>query len=139
MSMGPLDLSRPCETRAVVGSQRFLQRLWRLVIDEQAGDVAGSEEPADLPTRNAPHRAIDGVSRHMTAMHFNTAIAKLIELVNHLTKLDRAPREAIEPLLLMVAPLAPHLAEELWSQLRSEEHTSELQSRGHLVSRLLLE
>src|SRR5690625_6258390 len=139
MSMGPLDLSRPWETRAVVGSQRFLQRLWRLVIDEQTGEVAVSEEPADLPTRQATHRAIDGVSRDMTAMHFNTAIAKLIELVNHLTKLDRAPREAIEPLLLMVAPLAPHLAEELWSQLRSEEHTSELQSRGHLVSRLLLE
>ena len=124
MSMGPLDLSRPWETRAVVGSQRFLQRLWRLVIDEQTGEVAVSEEPADLPTRQATHRAIDGVSRDMTAMHFNTAIAKLIELVNHLTKLDRAPREAIEPLLLMVAPLAPHLAEELWSQLGHEQSLS---------------
>src|SRR5699024_2540632 len=58
------------------------------------------------------------------AMHFNTAIAKLIELVNDLTRLDRARREAIEPLLLMVAPLAPHLAEELWSHLAHEQSLS---------------
>ena len=124
MSMGPLDLSRPWETRAVVGSQRFLQRLWRLVVDEVSGEVTVSEEPADLPTQQATHRAIDGVSREMAAMHFNTAIAKLIELVNHLTKLDRVPREAVEPLVLMVAPLAPHLAEELWSRLGHEQSLS---------------
>ena len=121
MSMGPLDLSRPWETRAVVGSQRFLQRLWRLVIDEETGTLTVSDEPADLPTRQAVHRTIDGVRRDMDRMQFNTAIAKLIELVNHLTKqltsTGSVPREAVEPLVLMVSPLAPHLAEELWVRL----------------------
>ena len=120
MSMGPLDLSRPWETRAVVGSQRFLQRLWRLVVDEESGELVVSDEPADLATQQATHRAIDGVSRDMAQMHFNTAIAKLIELVNHLTKAGATPREAIEPLVLMVSPLAPHMAEELWSRLGHE-------------------
>ena len=124
MSMGPLDLSRPWETRAVVGSQRFLQRLWRLVVDEESGDLTVSDEPADLATQQATHRAIDGVSRDMAQMHFNTAIAKLIELVNHLTKVGAAPREAVEPLVLMVSPLAPHLAEELWSRLGHDESIS---------------
>ena len=121
MSMGPLDLSRPWETRAVVGSQRFLQRLWRLVVDEETGRLSVSDEPADLPTKQAVHRAIDGVGRDMERMQFNTAVAKLIELVNHLTKQLTAtgsvPREAVEPLVLMVSPLAPHLAEELWVRL----------------------
>jgi len=121
MSMGPLDLSRPWETRAVVGSQRFLQRLWRLVVDEESGRLTLADEPADRATQQAVHRAIDGVSRDMERMQFNTAIAKLIELVNHLTKQLTAtgstPREAVEPLVLMVAPLAPHLAEELWARL----------------------
>ncbi|WP_422117228.1 leucine--tRNA ligase [Brachybacterium sp. UNK5269] len=121
MSMGPLDLSRPWETRAVVGSQRFLQRLWRLVVDEESGQLTVSDQPADRATLQVVHRTIDGVSRDMAQMHFNTAVAKLIELVNHLTKLltahGSAPREAVEPLVLMVSPLAPHLAEELWSRL----------------------
>ena len=121
MSMGPLELSRPWETRAVVGSQRFLQRLWRLVVDEETGALTVTDQSADLPTRQATHRAIDGVGRDMDRMQFNTAIAKLIELVNHLTKqltaTGTAPREAVEPLVLMVSPLAPHLAEELWTRL----------------------
>ena len=124
MSMGPLDVSRPWETRAVVGSQRFLQRLWRLAVDEETGDMVVSDAPADLATQQATHRAIDGVSRDMSQMHFNTAIAKLIELVNHLTKVGTAPREAVEPLVLMVAPLAPHLAEELWSRLGHDDSIS---------------
>ncbi|MDO5662291.1 MAG: leucine--tRNA ligase [Brachybacterium sp.] len=125
MSMGPLELSRPWETRAVVGSQRFLQRLWRLVIDEESGAVITRDEPADEATARAVHRTIDGVTRDMAQMGFNTAIAKLIELVNHLTKTAAssggAPREAVEPLVLMLAPFAPHIAEELWHRLGHEE------------------
>jgi leucyl-tRNA synthetase len=63
------------------------------------------------------HRAIADVRVEMEHMRSNTAIAKLIALNNHLTGLDRVPREAIEPLILMVAPIAPHIAEELWSRL----------------------
>ncbi len=118
MSMGPLDVSRPWETRAVVGSHRFLQRVWRNLVDEQTGAPTVVDVPATEQTRRALHRAIDGVRRDMEALRFNTATAKLIELNNHVTGLRAAvPREVAEPLVLMVAPLAPHLAEELWSRL----------------------
>ncbi|GMA39249.1 leucine--tRNA ligase [Mobilicoccus caccae] len=121
MSMGPLELSKPWETRAVVGSQRFLQRLWRNVVDEETGQVHVGDAQLDDATLGLLHRTIDGVRRDYTNLRFNTAIAKLIELNNHLTKMAEPPRDAIEPLVLMVAPVAPHLAEELWSRLGHEE------------------
>ena len=117
MSMGPLDQSRPWETRAVVGSQRFLQRVWRLVVDEETGGVRVSDDAVDHATLKVLHRTIDGVGADMDALRLNTAIAKLIELTNHLTKADVTARAALEPLVLMLAPLAPHLAEELWARL----------------------
>jgi len=121
MSMGPLDLSRPWETRAVVGSQRFLQRLWRNVVDEETGEVTVTDDEPDLETLRVLHRTIDEVTTEMEAMRFNTAIARLIVLNNHLTSLDRVPRAVAEPLVLMVAPFAPHIAEELWSRLGHEK------------------
>jgi leucyl-tRNA synthetase len=120
MSMGPLELGRPWETRAVVGSQRFLQRLWRNVIDESTGSVVVSGEAPDAATLTAMHRTIAGVREDYEHLRFNTAIAKLIELNNVLTKLDAAPRAVVEALVLMVAPVAPHIAEELWQRLGHE-------------------
>ncbi|MCA5893755.1 leucine--tRNA ligase [Isoptericola sp. NEAU-Y5] len=117
MSMGPLDLSRPWETRAVVGSQRFLQRLWRNVVDEETGEVTVTDDAPDAATLRAMHRAVADVRVEMEHMRPNTAIAKLITYNNHLTGLDRVPRSAVEPLVLMVAPIAPHIAEELWHRL----------------------
>jgi leucyl-tRNA synthetase len=116
MSMGPLDVSRPWETRAVIGSYRFLQRLWRLVVDEQTGDVRAVDEPTDDTTRRLMHRVIDGVHTDLEALRFNTAIAKLIELTNRVTQVAPA-REVVEPLVMMTSPFAPHLAEELWRRL----------------------
>ncbi|GIE37069.1 leucine--tRNA ligase [Actinoplanes italicus] len=120
MAMGPLDVSRPWETRAVVGSQRFLQRAWRLVVDEETGAVRVSDEPLDPKTRKVLHRIIAGVREDMEELRFNTAIAKLIELTNTLTPLGTVSREAIEPLVLMTSPFAPHMAEELWAKLGHE-------------------
>jgi leucyl-tRNA synthetase len=117
MSMGPLDLSRPWETRAVVGSLRFLQRLWRNVIDEQTGGCRVVDGPADDASRRALHHTIEGVRHDYTGLRFNTAIAKLIELNNLVTRLPEVPRELVEPMVLMVAPVAPHLAEEMWQRL----------------------
>ncbi len=117
MGMGPLDQSKPWETRAVVGSQRFLQRLWRNVVDEVTGDLRVVEAPIDAATERALHKTIDAVTRDYEGLSFNTAIARLTEYNNVLTKLDAVPRAAIEPMLLMVAPLTPHIAEELWSRL----------------------
>ena len=120
MSMGPLDMSRPWETRAVVGSQRFLQRVWRLVVDEETGEVVVGDTEPELALIRALHRTIDGVHADMEGLRSNTAIAKLIELTNLVTKAGTHPRSVIEPLVLMLAPFAPHLAEELWSRLGHE-------------------
>ncbi|WP_229051430.1 leucine--tRNA ligase [Aeromicrobium sp. Leaf350] len=120
MSMGPLDVSRPWETRAVVGSQRFLQRVWRLVVDEETGESVVTDAELDAATLRVLHRTIEGVAADMDGLRFNTAIAKLIELTNHLTKAEVTARAAIEPLALMLAPLAPHLAEEIWARLGHE-------------------
>jgi leucyl-tRNA synthetase len=149
MSMGPLEASRPWATKDVVGAHRFLQRLWRLVVDETTGRTRVSGAPASLDTESLDidtlrllHRTIAGVSDDYAALRNNTAAAKLIEYTNHLTKRAGAtppqpdgaggtpagetsvaaatqstPRNAVEPLVLMVAPLAPHLAEELWRRL----------------------
>lgn len=117
MSMGPLELSRPWDTRAVVGAQRYLQRLWRNVLSEDTGEVHVSDEPASLETLRVLHRAIADATEEYEAMRINTAIARLIVLNNHLTGLDEVPREAAEALVLMTAPVAPHIAEELWAKL----------------------
>ncbi|WKV16509.1 leucine--tRNA ligase [Janibacter limosus] len=117
MSLGPLEQSKPWETRAVVGSQRFLQRLWRNVVDEESGEVDVVDTALDTDTERLLHQTIAAVTRDYGSLGFNTAIARLIELNNALTKLGDVPRAAVEPLVLMVAPIAPHLAEELWSRL----------------------
>ena len=120
MSMGPLELSKPWETRAVVGSARFLQRLWRNVVDEITGECRGVElaetdlEPA---LRTLLHKTIAGVREDYAGLRFNTAIAKLIELNNAVTKLPAPPRSLVEPLVQMVAPVAPHIADELWERM----------------------
>ncbi|MFE4832020.1 leucine--tRNA ligase [Streptomyces sp. NPDC056672] len=118
MAMGPLDVSRPWDTRAVVGQYRLLQRLWRNVVDETTGEVTVVDAEPDEETLRALHKAIDGVTQDMTALRFNTAIAKITELNNQLTKAARpVPRSVAERLVLLIAPLAPHVAEELWHRL----------------------
>ena len=121
MSMGPLDASRPWETRAMVGSHRFLQRVWRNIVDEETGASRVTDEPADETTRRLLHRTIKRVSTDMDGLQFNTAIARLIELNNHVVKSGTTPREVAEPLVLMLAPLAPHVAEELWTWLGHDD------------------
>ena len=122
MGMGPMDMSRPWQTRDVVGSQRYLQRLWRLVVLESTGTTIVSDAEPDLETQRLLHRTIDGVRADYAAMGYNTAIAKLIVLTNHLTKSAApVPRSVAEALVLMTAPLAPHIAEEMWARLGHPE------------------
>ncbi|RNG22525.1 leucine--tRNA ligase [Streptomyces botrytidirepellens] len=117
MAMGPLDVSRPWDTRAVVGQYRLLQRLWRNVVDEATGEVTVVDAEPDEDTLRALHKAIDGVRQDMVGLRFNTAIAKITELNNHVTKVREVPRSIAERLVLLIAPLAPHIAEELWRKL----------------------
>jgi leucyl-tRNA synthetase len=121
MATGPLDASRPWETRDVVGMYRVLQRLWRNVVSEDTGAVVVADAPADAVTVQLLHRTIDVVRTEVEGLRFNTAIAKLIELNNHLTKAG-APiaRDVAEALVLMVSPFAPHIGEELWARLGHE-------------------
>ncbi|MFF3750290.1 leucine--tRNA ligase [Streptomyces sp. NPDC002018] len=118
MAMGPLDVSRPWDTRAVVGQYRLLQRLWRNVVDETTGEVTVVDAEPDEATLRALHKAVDGVTQDMTTLRFNTAIAKITELNNQLTRVGGpVPRSVAERLVLLIAPLAPHIAEELWHRL----------------------
>jgi leucyl-tRNA synthetase len=125
MSTGPLDQSRPWETKAVVGSQRLLQRIWRVVVDEETGAVRAGDVEPDEATSRALHRTIEAVRDGMTTLRFNIAIARITELTNHLTSAcppgTPVPRTVAEALVLLVAPLAPHLGEELWARLGHED------------------
>ncbi|HET9876754.1 MAG TPA: leucine--tRNA ligase, partial [Mycobacterium sp.] len=99
MSMGPLETSRPWATKDVVGAHRFLQRAWRLIVDEHTGDSRVIDRELDLDTLRILHRTIAGVAEDYAALRNNTAVAKLIEYTNHLTKeyRDATPRSAVEP------------------------------------------
>ena len=125
MSMGPLDASRPWATKDVVGLQRFLQRVWRNLVNENTGELQVTSETPDEVTLKAVHKAIAGVSEDYTTLRLNTAVAKLIELNNHVTKVygghGGTPRQVAEPLVLLLAPVCPHVAEELWERLGHEE------------------
>ena len=118
MSMGPIDQDRPWETRSVVGSHRLLQRVWRNLVDEATGDVHVADVTPDDALLRLLHRTIDGVRRDMDALRFNTAIAKVTELNNELTKqAGPTPRVVADAIVRMLSPLVPHVAEELWALL----------------------
>lgn len=119
MAMGPLDTSRPWATKDVVGAQRFLQRTWRLVVDEESGAIRLNDAALTDEDNKQLHRTIAGVRDDYDNLRMNTVVAKLIEYVNYVTKTypDGAPRAAVEPLVLMLAPVAPHIAEELHQRL----------------------
>jgi leucyl-tRNA synthetase len=121
MATGPLEADRPWHTGDIVGVHRFLQRLWRSMISEQTGQVRVSDRALDDETLRRLHQAIMVVRRDFGALRFNTAIARLMELTSRAARITAAdgalPRALAEPLVLMVAPLAPHIAEELWRHL----------------------
>jgi leucyl-tRNA synthetase len=117
---GPLDQSRPWDTTAVVGMYRLLQRIWRLFVDEDGGTPRVSDDVPSDDTLRQLHRTTAAVREGMESLRFNTSIARITELTNHLTATypdGGVPRSVAEPLALLLAPLAPHIAEELWARL----------------------
>ncbi|MCA9287245.1 MAG: leucine--tRNA ligase, partial [Phycisphaerales bacterium] len=127
MYMGPLEMSKPWNTRDIVGLHRFLQRAWRLGVSEQSGEVLTARE-ADPTLEKLLHRTINKVAGDIEKLSFNTAIAALIEFVNIAgkgeaqTKGDSQPagtltRDQLSRLALCLAPFVPHMAEELWHRL----------------------
>jgi leucyl-tRNA synthetase len=121
MFMGPLEAVKPWSMRGVEGVYRFLSRVWRLYIGERDTQVVLSASVQDVaPDRDTLrklHQTIQKVTEDLDGMRFNTAIAAMMELSNHLTKLPVKPRSALEPFVLLLSPFAPHLAEELWRTL----------------------
>lgn len=120
MFMGPLERDKPWSTGAIEGVYRFLQRSWRLFFDDQGqpvfGDVAVDEETTKLL-----HQTIQKVTEDIEALRFNTAISQLMVFVNHLTKYPRKPQAVLKPFVQLLNPFAPHLAQELWSEVLREK------------------
>jgi leucyl-tRNA synthetase len=118
MFMGPLDAAKPWQTAGVIGVRRFLDRTWRIVCSENDTlQPAIQDVPAPSDLLRLRHKTVDAITRDIEALSFNTAIARLMELANALTVAVIRPRGIVETLVLLLAPFAPHIAEELWSKL----------------------
>ena len=119
MFMGPLEAMKPWNMQGVEGVYRFLFKLWRAVIDQDTGglDAAVQEIDADEATRRLLHQTIKKVGDDVETFNFNTAISAMMIFVNHLSRQTERSKAAIEKLVLILAPFAPHIAEELWEKL----------------------
>ena len=116
MFMGPLEATKPWSTKGVEGVSRFLDRVWRLVTDEEGRTTVTDDKPSPESTR-VLHQTIQKVTEDLEGLRFNTAIAQMMVFTNEVTPLARRPRALIEPFVLILSPFAPHLAEELWQRL----------------------
>jgi leucyl-tRNA synthetase len=125
MAMGPFDMDRPWNTEGLAGSYRFLQRVWRNLVDEGTGELRVADVPVEADLERVLHRTIDVVGRDIDGLRFNTAIARLMEFNNALTTVVRAtgrcPAPVADVLVRLIAPLAPHITEELWHRLGHDE------------------
>jgi leucyl-tRNA synthetase len=125
MFMGPLEASKPWSMSGVNGVRGFLDRVWRMIIDERAEERVLNEsvvsvEPNEEQLR-VLHKTIKAVTQDIDTLGFNTAIARLMEFVNYFTKQSQRPKSIMETFVLILSPLAPHIAEELWSALGHTE------------------
>ena len=124
MFMGPLEETKPWSTRGVEGVFRFLNRVWRMILDEE-GNILPSIQTVPLTEtqERVLHQTIKKVTEDIETLNFNTAISQMMIFVNEFLNLDPKPRAAIESFVVLLSPFSPHLAEELWSKLG---HTSSL-------------
>ena len=122
MFMGPLDVAKPWQMSGLTGVRRFLDRAWRIVCGDGDGLNAMVQDgmPASTTLLHLRHHTAASVTADIEALRFNTAIARLMEMANGLTMASVRPREVVETFVKLLAPFAPHLAEELWSKLGHE-------------------
>ncbi|MBE0534864.1 MAG: leucine--tRNA ligase [Phycisphaerae bacterium] len=123
MFMGPLEATKPWNMQGVEGVHRFLNKAWRLMVDEETGELAAAVQdvPADEATTRLLHQTIKKVGGDVESFGFNTAISQMMIFVNHMMRLDARPKDALEKFVLVLAPFAPHVAEELWQRLGHDE------------------
>jgi leucyl-tRNA synthetase len=119
MFMGPLEAIKPWSMQGVEGVHRFLQKAWRMIIDEETGKLAEvvRETQADETTQRLLHQTIKKVGDDIESFGFNTAISQMMIFINHLSKQAVRPKSVVEKFVLILAPFAPHIAEELWERL----------------------
>ena len=119
MFMGPLEATKPWSMQGVEGVHRFLQKVWRMTVDEDTGELAKEVQDAtgDEATLRLLHQTIKKVGDDIETFGFNTAISAMMIFVNHLGKQSVRPKSAIEKFVLILSPFAPHIAEELWERL----------------------
>ncbi|MDQ7013243.1 MAG: leucine--tRNA ligase [Planctomycetota bacterium] len=120
MYMGPLDASKPWNTTDTIGLYRFLQRAWRLVVDEDT-DALKLLDTADEAVEKQLHRTIAKVGEDIEKLAFNTAIAAMIQFVNAATTAGGITRDQLDRFVRVLAPFAPHMGEELWHRLGGHE------------------
>jgi leucyl-tRNA synthetase len=127
MFMGPLEQSKPWSMQGVNGVYGFLNRAWRLIMDERAEDMrlnaAIVDRPPTADENRELHKTIGVVTDHIAGLQFNTAISRMMEFTNYFTPASERPRSAMEQFVLLLSPFAPHIAEELWQALG---HTNSL-------------
>ncbi|MGD1020292.1 MAG: leucine--tRNA ligase [Verrucomicrobiia bacterium] len=116
MFMGPLDATKPWSTQGLEGVYRFFGRTWRLFCDEDGKLLLDDTEPARTLLK-VLHQTIKKVDEDTDTLAFNTAISQMMIFVNEVTAQEKRPRKLLEPFVLLLAPYAPHLAEELWEKL----------------------
>ncbi len=121
MFMGPLEATKPWSMTGVGGVRNFLDRVWRMIVDDRADTLTLSPHVADVrcdpEQARVLHSTIRKVTEDTASLSFNTAIARMMEFTNHFTRCDVRPREAMEAIVVLLSPYAPHIAEELWSLL----------------------
>jgi len=125
MFMGPLEATKPWSMAGVSGVRNFLDRCWRLIVDQEAEEIEVHEAVQDVACNDEQtrvlHQTIKAVTQDVEKMEFNTGIARMMEFVNFFTKQTVRPKEAMESLVLMLSPYAPHIAEELWQILGHDD------------------
>ena len=125
MFMGPLEATKPWQMDGVGGVRNFLDRVWRMIVDQKADDIVTNSAIADVECdadqNRALHQTIKKVTLDTEAMSFNTAIAEMMKFTNFFTKCEQRPTSAMKTFLVVLSPYAPHLCEELWSILGEKE------------------
>jgi leucyl-tRNA synthetase len=119
MFMGPLESIKPWSMQGVEGVHRFLQKTWRMIVDQDSRRLDNSvqDTPSDEQTLRLLHQTIKKVGSDIETFGFNTAISAMMIFVNHISRLEVKPKSAVEQFVLILSPLAPHIAEELWQIL----------------------
>ncbi len=116
MFLGPVDQSKPWDTKGIEGVHRFLKKMWRLFFDENKGQVWTNDTPT-ADELKVLHRTIKKIEDDTERFSFNTAVSSFMICVNELSDLKCHKKEVLESLLILLTPYAPHIAEELWQQL----------------------